>query len=90
MRMHHCNFRWTDEYLEAKMGTKKLTVDITPHGLGDAVLRVQSNPAKKDGKIAAGHSRLPAQDVEHMFVKPLEMKMQMREFFKVRALIGLF
>ena len=84
-----CNTRWTDEYLQQKMGSKELTVDITPHGVGDAVLQVQTNPTKKNASAnnaATTTTILPlpsAQKVEEMFVKPLEQRMNMRTFFQV-------
>lgn len=94
--------KWTDEYLQQKMGSKELTVDITPHGVGDAVLQVQTNPTET---VASANNVVPAatatktlplsstQKVEEMFVKPLEQRMNMRKFFQYlrsakRATVG--
>ena len=77
------------------MGSKDLTVDITPHGVGDAVLHVQTKSTKGDtstnsSAVAAAGAALPpsppGQNTEAMFVKPLEQRMKMQEFFKVPPL----
>lgn len=74
------------------MGSKELTVDITPHGIGDAVLHVQTNTTNNDTSVnnalpaaaAKATSPLPpTPQIEEMFVKPLEQRMKMREFFQV-------
>ena len=91
MSMPHCTHRWTDKYLELKMGTRKLTVDITPHGLGDAVLKVQTKPDTEEKDEQNTKNTKDFDDslisgVEDMFVKPLEVEMQMSEFFQVHPL----
>lgn len=61
---------WQDDaYLVKKAGDASVTVDVTPFGLGDAVLEFDGEPGEEDA----------------LFVMPEEREMTLREFLDVLA-----
>jgi len=66
----------SDAYLVDKAGDAPVTVDVTPFGLGDAVLELGGEREEGEGEDA---------DADALFVMPEEREMTLREFLDVLA-----
>jgi len=76
--------KWTREYLEAAVGDKLVSVAVTPNGLGDAVISVDSTKLRFPADIAsATNAHEHFTESVKCFVQPDERTMTLGAFFKL-------